>query len=84
MAQPNIVTKVKAASACVGQHVRFEDTILNRPLIGTCINYTRRSVSAIYVCATRIAKAERRVNVVASYLPGALSELWIQHSWVEK
>ena len=38
MAQPNIVTKVKAASACVRQNVRFEnglfssDTILDTPL----------------------------------------------------
>ena len=39
---------------------------------------TSRSVFAMYVCATRIAKAERLANVVASYLPGALSDLWIQ------
>ena len=29
----------------------------------------------MYVCATRIAKAERLVNVVAIYLPGALRSL---------
>ena len=42
---------------------------------------TSRSVFAMYVCATHIAKTQRRVNVVASYLPGALPELWIQLPW---
>ena len=42
---------------------------------------TSRSVFAMYVCATRIAKAERLANVVASYLPGALPELSIQLPW---
>ena len=44
---------------------------------------TSLSVFAMYVYATRIAMAEWLVNVVASYLPGVLSELRIQLPWGE-